>query len=276
MPSKIGIGVSTFNRQETLVKTLLHLCKFTLTDKVIAVSDDGSTDGTPAAVEQFWTKHPYETEHHLIAEENGGISKNKNRLIKYFLDRDDIEFIFLIEDDVRPRSLHWEMSFINTCKAQQQAHLLYLPKTKWGENPYGPNIGKTGKHPYVIDWKANPSGLVMFFTPKLLAHIGGFNEEFAEYGWEHNELTARALVAQNIDPIFKQVRGQPIQGFYPHCSNVEQIEGLESDDMRRRPMWNHQELAMRKDSSTKYTPLYCRLMVEHRKKLTRTGRVTFV
>jgi glycosyltransferase involved in cell wall biosynthesis len=43
---KLGIGVSTYNRKESLVRTLEAVRRHTKSNYEIVVSDDGSRDGT--------------------------------------------------------------------------------------------------------------------------------------------------------------------------------------------------------------------------------------
>jgi GT2 family glycosyltransferase len=251
---KIGIGVSTQNRRNEAIKTLEGIRRFTKTELVLAVADDCSGDGTQDSVSEFLAATKSEYESKLFTTGNRlGVSKNKKRLTDFFISRNDCDFIFLIEDDIRPRAAGWENRFVETAIATNQAHLLFLGKTPWGHEPFGHTISKLGEPPYVVEWKPYCSALVMFFTSKLLKKIGGFDAKFNGYGWEHNELTARALAAQGIAP-----------NAYPHCFGTESF--FTADDLLRKPMWSAAQIREKKmaakENFNTYRDLFKKIVTE--------------
>lgn len=240
--SKIGVGLSTRNKQSECIRTLNGIFQHTDCEMVVAVADDFSHDNTPAAIDYWASKK--ELPHRLVTfpapSQQIGIAANKNRLVNFFLQPEfnDLEYIFLIEDDVRPRVPNWQHWFIETAERTQQAHLLYLAKDRWGGIPFGNVMRVSGEKPYQIEWKMFASGLVMFFTRSLLEFIGGFNEGLSMYGYEHNELSNRAFIAQGIRPGRRE--GEMVFD-YPHCVAAETHNAIEADDLNRKPMWNFQE-----------------------------------
>lgn len=209
----LGIGISTYNRKELSLRCLEAVLKYSPKDALIAISDDGSTDGTPQSL-ITWVSNSKDTEERVSVlgrKEHRGISASKKALTDCLLAVPEVEDIILLEDDVIPQVANWSNCWIETARENQQAHLLYLPGAR-----YGRVLSVTGNDPTRIEWKVYCSGLVMYFRSELLKEIGSFNEKFTNYGWEHNELTARALLAQ----------GQKPDGLYPHCVRAQETNSL--------------------------------------------------
>ena len=246
---KLGIGINTRNRPVELRQTLEAIADLTKTEHKIVVVDDCSYPHVRADIEDLHKHIPCRM---MLPENHLGISKAKNLTIRTLME-DDPEYVVLFEDDVRPVAKDWEQRFIETSIQQHMAHLLYLPKY-YGDDIFGKTVSSTGTGTFRVDWKLHGSGLLMFFTGSLLKDIGGFDERFKSYGWEHNEFTARALAAQRLCPVF-----------YPHCVAAELDPSIESDDFKRRPMWTREEKEHRKREAKKNEPLYLELLQKHKR-----------
>lgn len=75
----IGIIVPTCNRASALLTCLQHLEHQIRQDFEVVVVDDGSTDGTPAIIEQYAKQSPLSLR--LLRQENSGPARARNRAI---------------------------------------------------------------------------------------------------------------------------------------------------------------------------------------------------
>lgn len=149
--SKIGVGVTTYNRHDhlRLFKKQLSESKFT------------------------------GVFHTAIDEPRKGVAYRKNECLKHLFDCD---YVFLFDDDCFPIKAGWAEWFIDKHKATDQNHFLYLKETT--------TIKKlaTGKG---LELYNNCGGCFMFLTRKAINIVGAFNEEFGLYGYEHAEYSRR-------------------------------------------------------------------------------------
>ena len=257
----IAVGISTYNRKALALRCLEAVWQYAGEDTIIAIADDGSTDGTPAAISDFIANVSSPLSFIPIIfigrKEHRGIAATKKSLTDQLLATKEVTDLLLIEDDVIPIADGWMNKFIETARANLQAHLLYLPTT-W---KYGKTFFVTGSEPTQVEWKVYASGLVMYFRASLLREIGTFDERFGHYGFEHNELTSRALAAQGQDP-----------EKYPHCAWAEKSNSLLALDIIEEKLPYAENAAHNKLASSKMAmaqqnkPLYERLMKDHRNK----------
>src|ERR1700674_997344 len=101
---ELGIGVSTYNRKESLVRTPEAVRRHTRSNYELVVSDDGSRDGTAAAVTSLGV--------HCITGQNMGVGWNKNRLLFYLNNKRRRNLIILLEEDCYPFADRWEDDWI--------------------------------------------------------------------------------------------------------------------------------------------------------------------
>ena len=88
MRPSIGIAITTYNRREQLLR-LVHSLRQHCRDQVhLAVFDDGSGDGTGAAVAPLVDA--------VLEAPNGGIPTNKNRALFYFLALQPVDQLILL------------------------------------------------------------------------------------------------------------------------------------------------------------------------------------
>lgn len=206
----IGFGISCQNRKALTMECLHAVIKFAPLGSQIVISDDASTDGTQDAIKKGIEEHGILNikNVHLIENPNMlGISNNKRIIVDRLLSNPDLEDIILIEDDVTPIEPHWYQVFLDTAYKNAEAHLIFAPT----DRKYGPVRYKTGEEPFQIEWKQYCSGMILYFRAALLREVGNFEPGFRRYGWDHNLLTAKCLLAQWRDP------GGP----YPHCLAAE-------------------------------------------------------
>jgi hypothetical protein len=252
MTEKFAIAFSTYKRPALMVETLHALQMFTTSPRVVSIAIDDASHADRVVIEES-TPYKAEANIELISmQDRCGIARTKNVALRSILERSTTEHIIVMEDDVRPVKFGWEDVLIETARVNEQKHLLYLPS----RGIYGPVIKTEGQMHRSIQWKPMCSGLIMYFTRGLLENIGLFEERFpAPYGWEHNEMTARALVAQSIEP-----------KFYPHCFELERGEFICSDDERRDRKTSPQQAAVNADMARRNRPLYDELYTQHMEK----------
>lgn len=213
----LGFGISTQNRKKLFFETLEAVYKYAPTNSLIVINDDASTDGTKEDIRTWMCDMAKDGPRVVLigTDKIVGVANSKSNLVHQLLVEPSVTDIFLIEDDVLPMVDGWWQFFLDTAWEHKQAHLLYLPtKYKYGKTL----MLQDGPNP--IEWKQYCSGLVMYFREELLRPLKGFENRFGRYGWEHNELTSRCLVAQMMNPVH-----------YPHCASAETNHALISRDI---------------------------------------------
>lgn len=170
---KIGIGITTFNRNKQLTDTLASIKKHTPLNVKIVVVDDGSTLPVPEATFRF--------------EKNQGAPIAKNKCLELL---DDCEHIFLFDDDTYPISEGWEQEYIDS----GIKHLNY-----------------TFKYPFELvngmRHLQNPNGCMMYIHRSVLDEIGGFDTGFIKYGYWHGAFSNRVFNAGLIPHPFIDIAG---------------------------------------------------------------------
>ena len=105
-PLLLGIGIVTYNRRAVLSETLDRVQQHTKHPRtVVAVADDGSTDGTldMLRARQVLT----------VTGRNMSIAWNKNRALFLLSELLRCDVVLLLEDDAYPARDHWETEWIH-------------------------------------------------------------------------------------------------------------------------------------------------------------------
>ena len=98
---QLGIGIVTYNRRTVLSETLDRVRQHTKHPRtVIAVADDGSTDGTQDMLRERNVL--------TVTGRNMSIAWNKNRALFLLSEMLRCDVVLLLEDDAFPASDHWE------------------------------------------------------------------------------------------------------------------------------------------------------------------------
>lgn len=224
----IGFGISTRNRREEVLACLAAVHKYADQADEIVICDDASDDGTQAALKPWEERGDGPKVQLLWNPQQVGVAGTKFRIVELLL-LTKADEIILIEDDVLPTAANWHTSILDTAHTEKQAHLLYLP-TNW---KYGVTLETTGRGRTQIEWKIYCSGLIMYFRASLLRKVGNFDKRFGKFGYEHNELTSRCLVAQGLNPVR-----------YPHCKVLEAETLVQATDvLTTRPKMAYHEVA---------------------------------
>jgi len=108
-----------------------------------------------------------------------GVAKSKNGNLKALR---GCKHIFLFDDDCFPIKEGWVDFFINS----GYKHLLYLDPKKHTKHC---DIGN-------LELYKDCSGVFMYIDGSVIDEIGGFNENFGRYGFEHADFSQRVLDAK--------------------------------------------------------------------------------
>lgn len=180
---KIGIAITTRNRPEVLSICLRHFSVFKPAfEYAFVVMDDNSDESEAKKNEQSCVEHGFSMSY-VYAQDRMGIAKAKNQCLERL---GDCDYCFLFDDDCFPKKLGWDELYVNCYKHSGCHHLLYNAHI----GPYAP----VGKAFGVEEYNAE-LGVLMFMTRHCLDVIGGFDERYGIYGYEHIEYTRRAQEA---------------------------------------------------------------------------------
>ncbi len=156
---KIGIGITTFNRNKILQNTIDKIKEFTKQPYKLVIVDDGSKVPVKDATFRFNT--------------NQGAPIAKNKCLELL---EGCEHIFLFDDDTYPIAEGWVDAYINS----GSKHLNYSFK-------YSYEIVDNERH------LKNPNGCMMYFHSSVLDAVGGFDEGFIKYGYWHGAYSNRVF-----------------------------------------------------------------------------------
>lgn len=174
---RLGIGVTTFNRKDSLQKLLEKLYMHTWSDFYLIVADDGSTDSTIKMLREM--KIPF------ITGSNRGVAWNKNRALYYLNSTKSCDVIILLEDDTYPSLDGWEEDWVGG--AQKYNHLNLAGH--WFKENFLSGFG-TIEDPIL---SKSSSGQCVSFSRKAIERVGYFDTRFGLYGFEHIEHSERCI-----------------------------------------------------------------------------------
>lgn len=165
---RVGIGITTHNRNDLISRTLAELRRHTPQAFSIVVVDDASTVPVAEATFRF--------------SENAGIAAAKNKCFELL---DDCEHIFLFDDDTYPQCHNWWKPYVGS----GEPHLLYMfEHFSSGRSPRDAAlIYEDGR---IRAW-SHGRGCMLYFHHRCLDMVGGMNPIFGRWGYEHIELSSR-------------------------------------------------------------------------------------
>lgn len=182
MAIKLGIGVITYNRKDTVRQCVENIRAFTQHPFELVVADDGSHDGTPSLLERLHV--PY------ITGDNRGIAWNRNRAIWWLKEEKHCDVILIFEDDCRPCVFGWEKQWIEAVEAY--GHVNHMPEiTLEIDNDVSSGSG-TAADPYIAPMH---QAFCVGYHARALDYVGYLEVRFEKYGEEHVEHTHRFLRA---------------------------------------------------------------------------------
>jgi len=166
IPGKVGIGITTHNRQAVALAVLNRWRDFT-TDEMLVVVDDASKQPFPDATFRF--------------ENNVGISVAKNKCLELL---DSCEHIFLSDDDCFPLVADWADRYIS----RGILHLCFtFPNLHNGLNNERGFIKTEGG----LSYYKQPCGCLLYIHHDCLDVVGGMDTGYKMWGFEHVDYSQR-------------------------------------------------------------------------------------
>lgn len=170
---KIGIAITTHNRNAQCDKTVAQIRRFTPSDALIVVVDDASRIQYRGATYRF--------------KKNVGTPTAKNKCMELLYNA-GCDHLFLFDDDCYPCAMDWWKPYVNA----GVPHLNYTFKYH-------------KKRISDLDWCDNPNGCMMYFHRSVLDKVGGFDTGFKTYGYWHGAMSNRVYNAGMIPHPFIDV-----------------------------------------------------------------------
>lgn len=173
----IGVGITTRNRPETLDWSLQHFRRFkSISDSYFIVVDDNSDYENFLKNKSICEKYGI---NFIYNHNRKGIAGSKNECAKHL----NTDYIFLFDDDCYPRKEGWDGIFINASIKTGIKHFTYTRDIHYIECIYCDENIKIFNHCL---------GVCNFFTKECFDAIGGYDEEYGLYGYEHADISQRA------------------------------------------------------------------------------------
>lgn len=165
---KIAVCITTHNRREIFDKTYSQWQKFIPKKAKLFVVDDASDIPVDQADYRFDT--------------NVGIAKAKNKCLEL---ADGYDHIFVADDDCYPVVEDWWQPYIDS----PEPHLMYL----FQDFATGRKLGDSKLVYQDSQHKAysHPRGCLLYFDRKVLDVVGGYDSDYARWGYEHVDLSNR-------------------------------------------------------------------------------------
>ena len=177
----IGIGVTTHNRLSVLRETLEAIERFTEAPYRLVCVSDQSTDGTDEFLREYQPQGACVAFEPIVSPFHFGSVRGKNQCL---LALADCDFIFLLDDDCRPRAHGWEAFFLEAHQATGIHHFSFLTRAH-GE----PSVHSVGEFRVLAYPKSG--GVFMTISPRMIRDVGGFNPRFQPYGYFHASYSER-------------------------------------------------------------------------------------
>lgn len=186
---EVLIGIITYNRLSLLRQCLNSIYRNNEEEySEIVVSDDGDSEETIS----FLQEEAEMERLHFITKPRGGVARNSNRILNYFLNETNAKYLFLLNDDIQitKASPSCFRRYIRAYEDTGIEHFSYLDQSA----PHKVfSVVVINNH--VIKESRSGDGCFMFFTRKAIETLGGFDIEFGLYGCEHADMSRRASFA---------------------------------------------------------------------------------
>lgn len=164
---KIGVAISTYNRNEIFKKTYEKIVEFLPPNAKLVVVEDAGLISNQEKTFRFETQ--------------AGIAKVKNKCIELL---EDCHHIFLFDDDCYPIVENWHLPYINS----GFQHLSFTFDKHANGVTTGNIIRKRGAG---YNTFTNPCGCMIYLTKKVIESVGGMDEEFGLWSYEHVNYSQR-------------------------------------------------------------------------------------
>lgn len=200
---KIGIGISTYGRRDVFNETFEAVLKNSRDDSVIVVSDDGSPEGAPDV-----SKAPDVV---MLSNKNGGIARNKNRLLANLFMKQNVDVAILLEDDVRPIVKDWEDTWGLTG--------LINGASFWAHGDF-PCV-HAGLYSRITN--NYTTGQCIAISKEAFWQVGYIDPRFTRYGFEHAEWQNR-MAKMGIGGIYTVA-----DGYFFNAYDFHSLENIQTE-----------------------------------------------
>ena len=184
---KLSVIIPTYNRKETLTKTLMSLNDQTFKDFEVVVADDGSTDGTEQTVKalslSYPAKHVWQRNSGRSSARNMGIERADGEIV-LFIDDHIVTDKRLIEEHVKYHDKYGIEVVRGRVEFIEKAH--DAPKTTEYVDEHRYKAPGYEQEPFRIFITNNIS-----IKKRALMSVLGFDEDFREYGLQDAEMGYR-------------------------------------------------------------------------------------
>lgn len=198
---KVLVGIKTFNRIEYLKECIQSLCRTACQvyfDIVIAVADDGSTDGTIEYLEELDVAF----ELHVIKNQRAYVSGQFNSLVRLGKEL-DVDFYIVIDDDVYFKRNGWMRGYFEAATRSGFHHLCHFNLPHFRQisektlESFPPRRREHKQFP-LESYSAvrRAMGALFTLTPAVVEKVGFADEVnfFVRGGW-HGDYSARCCRA---------------------------------------------------------------------------------
>lgn len=174
---KIGIGITTFNRDKVLKQSLKFLYENTEVSDLqnLIIARD-------------------------LLNDRRGVAKRKNECLQYLTER-KCDYIFLFDDDCYPIQKGWIDFVIAAHEATGEHHFCF------NKEPFYQIKNQVFSRGFCLESYTASGGVFMFYTKKAIETVGGFYSEYDTYGYEHLGHSMRIKKAQLTTDWFLSIRG---------------------------------------------------------------------
>ncbi|WP_407522632.1 glycosyltransferase family 2 protein [Methylobacterium oryzisoli] len=176
---RLGIGITTYNRAESLARTLESVARHTAAPHALFVADDGSRDATADLLRRLRVPH--------VSASNRGVAWNKNRVLFHLHEVARCDVAVLLEDDTAPARDGWEAPWIEAARRWGHANFA----GDWFADRFVSGTG-TPEDPVL---SPDISGQCVSFSRAALRAVGYMDTRFGRYGYEHCDHSERMLAA---------------------------------------------------------------------------------
>lgn len=168
--AKIGIGITTRDRNKIIARALEHHRAHLPRGAVLVVVDDASDKPVDGADYRF--------------DQQAGVASAKNKTIELLMDA-GVEHLFLFDDDIWPTVDDWWKPYVDS----PEPHLMYI----FGDlkkPPFLKDIRRLHEDDHHVAW-SGPRGCMLYAHRSVIDAVGGMDPIFNPWGYEHGDWSNR-------------------------------------------------------------------------------------
>lgn len=192
---KTLIALTTYDKPDILEGILTSIEEFGyhIGNRVVVADDK------PGQTLEVCKKFPF-VEAYMCGDTRG-IGKNKNRCLRFFHERaEDCEACLLLDHDI----LFTKHGYLEQCEnawtEDGQAHSNGYVIDADGNDGLRKTFPTQAESEY-LTWANGCHGIALWFTRELLKKVGYIESYPTFYGYEHSDISTRALMVQGFCPI---------------------------------------------------------------------------